>query len=173
MHNKVVYRIARVFQEHGYAVLRFNFRGTGLSQGEHNHGNGETDDLRAAIEFVANRYHSPRLWLAGFSFGAAVMLRGACTDDRAIGIVAAGTPISKYDFSGVAACTKPKLFIQGENDQYGAVADLERFVNQLPEPKTLRVIAGAEHFFEGKLGELASVISEFLDRYADGKVENV
>ena len=112
MHNKVVFRIARAFQDSGFAVLRFNFRGTGRSQGEHDHGLGEQDDLRAAIEFVEEKYPKAEIWLAGFSFGSAVMLRAAACDDRVRAIVAVGVPASKYAFTKIARCGKPKLFVQ-------------------------------------------------------------
>src|SRR3982751_4153035 len=81
MHNKVVYRIAKAFERAGFAVLRFNFRGTGLSLGKHDQGRGEQDDLRAAMRFVEEKYPGAEIWLAGFSFGAAVMLRVACGDE--------------------------------------------------------------------------------------------
>src|SRR5215210_1850518 len=99
MHNKVVYRIARGFEKAGFAVLRFNFRGAGRSEGAHDYGRGEQDDLRAAIEFMEKKYPNAEAWIAGFSFGAAVMLRSACGDTQVKAIVAAGTPVSKYDFA--------------------------------------------------------------------------
>src|SRR5882724_5388692 len=81
MHNKVVYRIARAFADAGFAVLRFNFRGTGRSLGEHDDGHGEQEDLRTAIKFIEEKYPKAELWLAGFSFGSMVMLRAAACDD--------------------------------------------------------------------------------------------
>ena len=96
MHNKVVYRIARTFLEAGFAVLRFNFRGVGLSEGIHDEGRGEEDDLRAAMKFVNQRFPGAKLWLAGFSFGSAVVLRVACREIGVVGLVAAGFPASKY-----------------------------------------------------------------------------
>ena len=99
MHNKVVFRIARAFQDAGFAVLRFNFRGTGRSQGAHDDGRGEQDDLRAAVKFIEEKFPGAELWLAGFSFGSAVMLRAAACDGRVHAIVAAGVPVSKYDFT--------------------------------------------------------------------------
>src|SRR5215216_2290537 len=80
MHNKVVYRIAKAFENAGFAVLRFNFRGAGRSQGKHDQGRGEQEDLRASIKFMEEKYTGAEVWLAGFSFGAAVMLRAACAD---------------------------------------------------------------------------------------------
>ena len=167
MHNKVVFRIARVFQEAGFAVLRFNFRGTGRSAGTHDDGRGEQDDLRAAITFIEQQYEGAKIWLAGFSFGSAVMLRAACSDGRIRALVAAGAPVSKYDFSHLVHCDRPKLFVQGALDEYGPPAELTRFVDKLDEPKTLKIIAGADHFFEGHLDEIAQVVADFITRYSN------
>ena len=162
MHNKVVYRIAKALEGAGFAVLRFNFRGAGRSQGNHANGVGEQDDLRAAIQFIEGRYPDAELWVAGFSFGASVVLRAACEDDRIHGLVVAGTPVSTQDFSDVKVCAKPKLFVQGARDQFGAVTDLEQWIATLSEPKVLRVIEGAGHFFEGRLEELSQAVSGFI-----------
>ena len=162
MHNKVVFRIARAFQDAGFAVLRFNFRGAGRSEGEHDNGLGEQDDLRAAIAFIEERYPGVEVWLAGFSFGSAMMLRAAACDDRVRALVAAGVPVSKYDFTGIAQCHKPKLFVQGSLDQFGSPEDLERLFAVLDEPKQLKIIQGADHFFEGHLPELAAAVSAFI-----------
>jgi alpha/beta superfamily hydrolase len=162
MHNKVVYRIARTFHEAGFAVLRFNFRGVGLSEGTHDEGRGEEDDLVAAMAFVEERFPVAKLWLSGFSFGSAVMIRVACRDTRAVGLVAVGFPVSKYEFQDLAECKLPKLFVQGSLDQFGSVIQLERVFSGLPEPKQLVVINGADHFFEGHLTELGQAISRFV-----------
>ena len=162
MHNKVIFRIARAFQNAGFAVLRFNFRGAGQSEGEHDRGVGEQADLLAALEFVQKRYPEAEIWLAGFSFGAAVLLRAAACDDRVRAFVAVGLPLSNYDFSGVARCKTPKLFVQGSADEYGPVHDLEKFFATLDQPKELKIIEGADHFFEGLLNKLEAAISEFI-----------
>lgn len=162
MHNKVVFRIARAFQDSGFAVLRFNFRGVGRSLGEHDDGIGEQDDLRAAIEFVEEKYPKAGIWLAGFSFGSVVMLRAASCDERVKAIVAAGVPVSKYDLSTTGRCKKPKLFVQGSLDQFGAADDLRRMFASLDEPKHLKIIEGADHFFEGHLNELVEAVSSFI-----------
>lgn len=162
MHNKVVFRISRAFQNAGFAVLRFNFRGAGSSEGRHDNGRGEQDDLLAAIELIENRYPGAEVWLAGFSFGSVVMLRAAACDNRVRAFVAAGVPVSKYDFTGIARCNKPKLFVQGSLDEVGSAADMERFFAVLDEPKELRIIEGADHFFEGRLVELAEAVSSFI-----------
>jgi len=163
MHNKVVFRIARAFADAGFAVLRFNFRGTGRSEGEHDSGRGEQDDLRSAIEFLERKYPDVEIWLAGFSFGSAVMLRAASCDDRVRAFIAVGVPVSKQNFSDLARCNKPKLLVQGSNDQYGSVDQLEMFFASLDEPKQLKIIDDADHFFEGHLPELAEAVARFID----------
>ena len=162
MHNKVVYRIARAFQDAGFAVLRFNFRGTGRSQGQHDQGRGEQEDLRAAIRFMKQKHAGAEIWLAGFSFGSDVMLRVACNDPSIRAIVAAGVPVSKYDFSHVINCAMPKLFVQGAIDEYGSRDDIEQMVAKLGEPKRLKIVEGADHFFEGHLPELAQTVADFI-----------
>jgi len=162
MHNKVVYRIARVFADAGFAVLRFNFRGTGRSEGEHDNGRGEQEDLRSAIKFIEENYPDAELWLAGFSFGSQVMLRAAACDDRVRAFVAAGVPVSRYDFSDIPRCNKPKLFVQGSLDEVGSAQDLANLFESLDEPKELKIIEGADHFFDGHLPELAAAVSAFI-----------
>ncbi|MFY9607047.1 MAG: alpha/beta fold hydrolase [Blastocatellia bacterium] len=162
MHNKVVFRIARAFQDAGFAVLRFNFRGAGKSEGIHDNGQGEQDDLRAALRFIETKYPTAGLWLAGFSFGAAVMLRATCPDERALALVAAGTPVSRHAFSHVRPCNKPKLFVQGALDEFGSGEDLKRFVATLEGVNRLKIIDGADHFFEGHLPEVFQAVTDFI-----------
>ena len=165
MHNKVVFRIARAFQSAGFAVLRFNFRGTGRSEGTHDEGRGEQDDLRAAIRFIEQKFAGAELWLAGFSFGSMVMLRATCNDPRVRAMVAAGAPVTKYDFSHLVHCGLPKLFVQGALDEFGPPTELSRFVDRLDEPKQLTIIAGADHFFAGHLDELGDTVARFITQY--------
>ena len=174
MHNKVVYRIAKAFHQAGFAVLRFNFRGTGRSQGDYDEGRGEQDDLRAAITFLEEKYPGAEVWLAGFSFGARVMLQAACEkakqEDfaRVRAFIAAGTPISRYDFDGLLFCSAPRLFVQGALDEFGSVADLERLIARMAGSSSLKVIDGADHFFDGRLDELAQSVSEFISSIEGG-----
>ncbi len=162
MHNKVVFRIARAFTDAGFAVLRFNFRGAGRSQGDHDAGRGEQEDLRAAMKFIQEKYSAAELWLAGFSFGSMVMLRAAACDDRIRAFIAAGVPVSKYDFSDIPRCNKPKLFVQGSLDEYCSTQDIGKLFESLDEPKELKIIEGADHFFEAHLPELSAVVSAFI-----------
>jgi len=155
----------------GFPVLRFNFRGTGLSQGEHDHGLGEVDDVRAALNWLDAEYHLP-LVFAGFSFGAAVGLRAACPDDRVRAAIGEGIPVAPvaadmeeprvYTFDFLQECRKPKLFVSGARDQFGPRAKLESLFASIPEPKKLVIIEGADHFFEGRLRELREAIGTWV-----------
>lgn len=170
MHNKVVFRIARAFQDAGFVVLRFNFRGAGKSEGVHDNGRGEQDDLQAALRFIETRYPKSALWLAGFSFGATVMLRAACEDEGLRAMVAAGTPVSRQDLGNVSPCNKPKLFVQGALDEFGSPEDLKRFVATLEGTNHLKIVEGADHFFEGHLPELFQAVTDFIGLVEEGQL---
>ena len=158
LHNKVVFHAMKALNTLGFPVLRFNFRGAGLSEGEHDSGNGEVDDVRTALDWLEREYHLPLIF-AGFSFGAAVGLRASCPDPRVQVLIALGTPISpvddrSYDYEFLKSCSKPKLFVSGSRDQFAPKAKLEELVAGIPEPKKLVIIEAADHFFEGRLREM-------------------
>jgi len=166
LHNKVVFHAMKALNNFGFPVLRFNFRGAGLSEGLHDHGNGEAEDVRAALDWLEREYTLPIIF-AGFSFGAAVGLRVACPDDRVKAVIGLGTPITpvddrNYDFTFLESCSKPKLFVSGTRDQFGPKAKLKEMVDALPEPRTLVFIESADHFFEGRLREMRESIEEWL-----------
>ena len=167
MHNNVVYRIAKTFQDAGFATLRYNFRGAQRSEGVYDNGRGERDDLRAAIRFIENKYPDAELWLAGFSFGAAMTVHVGCGDNRPRALVLAGLPVSKYDFSELESCDKPKFLIQGEFDEFGSIADLQNFYNRLKGEKVMRIIKNADHFFEAKLPEMGTALAEFISSFSE------
>lgn len=165
LHNKVVFHAMKALNALGMPVLRFNFRGTGLSQGEHDRGNGEVEDVRTALDWLDTEFHLPMIF-AGFSFGAAVGLRAACPDPRVEAVVSLGTPISpvddrSYDYDFLKACSKPKLFVSGSRDPFASKAKLEALVTPLPEPKKLVIIEAADHFFEGRLREMREAVGNW------------
>jgi uncharacterized protein len=162
MHNKVVFRVARAARETGLPTLRFNFRGVGGSRGAYDKGVGELDDVRAALDFLSARFPKLPICVMGFSFGAWVGLRAGAGDARAAALVALGLPTIDSDFSYLRAVTKPKLILQGTRDQYGRREDVQAVFDSLAEPKQIHWVEGAEHFFEGKLEEVGTVIREFL-----------
>lgn len=163
MHNKVVYQTAKALHRLGISVLRFNFRGTALSEGQHDRGRGEQEDVRTAIEFLSRQFPERPIVLAGFSFGSWVGLRVGCQDDRVIKVIGLGIPADRSDMSYLRNCKKPKLFIQGTNDEFGSRANVQMLFDTLPEPKTLVFVDGADHFFQGKLGEVAETIEHWFD----------
>ena len=162
MHNKVVYQAAKTLHEAGMPVLRFNFRGAGLSEGAHDHGRGEQDDVRVAIDYLASEFPATPILLAGFSFGAGVGLRVGCGDERVMRLIGLGIPVNRFDMSYLEACAKPKLFISGGNDEFGARDKIEALFAAMPEPKRLHIVEGADHFFAGRLPEVAAGISAWL-----------
>ena len=152
MHNKVVYHAMKAFSSFGLPVLRFNFRGVGLSQGDHDHGHGEQDDVHAALDWLDAKFHRSILF-AGFSFGAQVGLSACCGDARVAGLIALGLPVrvtgrdTRYSF--LPQCSAPKLFISGDHDEFAPRELLTAVCQRAPEPKRLVWIAGADHFFQG------------------------
>jgi uncharacterized protein len=168
VHNKVVYRAMKALNEFGFPVLRFNFRGAGLSEGEHDHGRGEVDDVRAALDWLDKEFHLPIIF-CGFSFGAATGLRAACPDQRVVGVISLGTPVAAegrvYTYRFLADCIKPKLFISGALDQFGREENLRQVVAAAPEPKELEIIPGADHFFEGRLPEMQRAVHDWISKH--------
>lgn len=165
-HNKVVFHTMKALNSFGFPVLRFNFRGAGLSQGEHDNGIGEMDDVRTALDWLNNEFHLPVIF-AGFSFGAAVGLPVACPDQRVMAVIGLGLPLvpedgRAYSFDSLQGCAKPKLFASGARDQFGPREKLQAFVESLPDPKKLVLIEGADHFFEGRLRELREAIEAWM-----------
>lgn len=171
LHNKVVFHTMKALNSFGFPVLRFNFRGAGLSQGEHDQGNGEVEDVRTALDWLDAEFHLPLIF-AGFSFGAAVGLRAACADARVRAAIGVGVPVAPvaadteeprvYTLDFLRDCLKPKLFVSGARDQFGPRAKLEALVASVPAPKKLVIIEGGDHFFEGRLRELRDAIEAWV-----------
>ena len=164
MHNKVVYHASKALSSFGFPVLRFNFRGAGLSEGKH-HGRDEADDVRAALHWLMNEFALPVVF-AGFSFGASTGLRACCGEERVPFLISLGTPIVAegrvYQYKFLAECRKPKLFVSGDRDQFGPVEELERVVAHAAEPKKLVVVPNADHFFEGQLPAMRQAIEQWM-----------
>jgi uncharacterized protein len=162
MHNKVVYNAAKTMDALGIPVLRFNFRGTGLSAGEHDKGRGERGDVQAALDYLTAHFPGIPLLLAGFSFGSVVGLRVGCGDARVRELIGIGIPVNSSDFSFLADCPKPKLFVHGANDQFGARKKVEETVAALTGDNRLVVVEDADHFFAGHLDEFNAAIAAWL-----------
>lgn len=163
IHNKVVFTLARVLGEAGLATLRLNFRGVGLSEGRYDDGQGEQDDLRAGLDFLARERPGGRLLLAGFSFGAWLALKAGVEEERVSGMLGVGSPAGWGDMDWLAPCGKPKLFVHGTADEYCDPRRLEEEFRRLREPKRLVWIDGADHFFLERQDELARAVAANLD----------
>jgi uncharacterized protein len=162
MHTKAVYQTAKALGRIGCAVLRFNFRGAGASDGQFSDGPGEMDDMRAALDFMNARYAGARIWTAGMSFGAWIAMTVGSSDSRVSTLIGIAPPLSRYDFEPVAQTTKPKFFIQGERDEICPLKEMREFYARAAEPKELVVIDAADHLFDGKVAEVADAIEDLL-----------
>lgn len=160
MHFKVVFRAAKALQQHGLAVLRFNFRGVGRSEGTYDEGRGEQDDVRAAVNEMQHRFPGMPVVLGGFSFGSVMSLKVGVVDLRVKALMGLGFPIPVGGDGGfLRECRKPRLFVQGENDAFRSGAQLTELVAPLPEPKTVVIVPRSDHFFTGHLDALQAAIS--------------
>jgi alpha/beta superfamily hydrolase len=162
MHTKTVYQSAKALARIGCAVLRFNFRGVGLSAGRFDEGAGEQDDFRAALDFMRTRYPQAPLWAGGMSFGSWVGLTVGAADDRASTLIGIAMPLNRYGFAPVRDSPKPKFFIHGEFDDVCPLQTVREFYAQAAEPKELVVIDSADHVFDGRVSEVADAIEELL-----------
>lgn len=173
MHNKVVFRLARVLGECGLTTLRFNFRGVGASTGTHDEGRGERDDARAALDYLTNRYPDQPVLLAGFSFGARFGLEVGLEEARVTKLIGLGTPVDKYDFAFLQGCRKPLLLVHGAKDEFGDARRLQEIAGKLPTEAQVQVsiIPDAGHFFEGHLDEMAQVVIAWIKQWAGEQAE--
>jgi len=163
MNNNVVYRMAKALEEHGSAVLRFNFSGVGRSTGTYGEGIGEQEDVRVALDFMADHFAGLPLWLAGFSFGARVGLDVARGDTRVSKLLGVGLAVRMFDLKFLEGKTKPLAVVQADNDEYGARAEIEAFVATLPEPARLWIVDDATHLFPGRLDPLEDTLGEAIN----------
>lgn len=163
MHNKVVFRAAKAALQAGLPTLRFNFRGTGKSQGKFADGIGEREDVGAALGLLSARYPQAPVCLIGFSFGAGVGLAVGVREPRVVALVGLAVPVGSWDFDFLRASRKPLLIVQGTEDIYGPRDKLEPFFASLSEPKRLHWVEGADHFFTGKLEAIRRAIRTFLE----------
>jgi uncharacterized protein len=164
MHTKVVYQAAKALARVGCAVLRFNFRGAGASEGSFTNGPGEKDDFRAALDYMNGHYPGIHLWAAGMSFGSFVAMNVGAEDPRVTTLIGI-SPALKYDFEAVASSHKAKFFIQGEFDELCPLKDMKAFYARAEEPKELAVIDAADHLFEGKAIHVAETIEDWFADY--------
>lgn len=174
MHTKAVYQGTKGLVRIGCAVLRFNFRGVGRSEGQFANGDGEAEDFRAALHYLAARYPGAPLWAAGFSFGAWIALETGAADPRVSVLIGIAPPVvtsvsgMNYTFPRTLASRKPKFFVQGEADEVCPIEGMWAFYARLEEPKELVVIDAADHLFDGKTQEVGEALEGLLGDFESG-----
>ena len=162
MHNKVVFKAAQALQVLGIPTLRFNFRGVGHSTGTYDEGRGEMDDVRFALDFLSRRYPGLPVILSGFSFGAYIALPMAAIDDRVQAMIGLAVPARMFEGEYLQDSHKPKLIIQGTKDELAPYPLTVEWFEQVPAPKSLVAVHGADHFFQGHLDEIQAIIISFV-----------
>lgn len=166
MHTKVVFQAAKALTRIGCVVLRFNFRGVGLSAGAWDNGRGELDDYKAAVAFMAAEYPNLEIWAAGFSFGSYIATTVGADEARVCALIAIAPPVHKYEFASVKMSVKPKFIIHGEHDELIAFKLVRHFYAQLQEPKELVEIDRANHLFDGQAAEVGDALADLLEDFS-------
>ncbi|PSH03616.1 MAG: alpha/beta hydrolase [Acidobacteria bacterium] len=165
MHNKVVFHAMKALNAFGFPVLRFNFRGVGKSEGKHDSGHGEADDVKTALDYMAERFSLPIIF-AGFSFGAAIGLRAAVPHPQVKALIALGIPLSAegrdYSYALLRESNKSKLLLSGGRDEFARAELLDQVAAEAAEPKRVVVISGADHFFTGHLEEMQTALNGWV-----------
>jgi len=162
MDNPVVKTVQKAYQHHGYATLRFNFRGVGGSQGNFDNGSGEQDDVRAAIAYVANMDVSASD-LAGYSFGAWVNT-GVATDSRTsiMSMMMISPPVAFIEFETVTAMNCLKLVVTGSRDDIAPVNQIRDLMPTWNPQAQFEIIDGCDHFYTGYIDRLESILTQYL-----------
>jgi uncharacterized protein len=158
MHNKVVFATAEAFFGLGYKVLRFNFRGVGLSSGSHGNGEGEVEDALVAVKFLRDQHPGLRCHISGFSFGAWIAIEAAAREANLASLTAVAAPFRRFDPSLLTGLFIPKLFLQGTADDHCPASELQRLFPSFAEPKQLVLVEGAGHFLDNRLTDLKNAI---------------
>jgi alpha/beta superfamily hydrolase len=158
MQNKVAYMLARAFNDMGALSLRFNFRGVGQSAGKFDSGIGETDDALAAIDWLAAQHPGLPLWLGGFSFGSFVALR-AQSRRPVVRLVTVAPAVERFDTKDIVLPTYPWVLVQGDADDVVSPQAVLSWARGLPQPPRILEMAGAGHFFHGRLNELREAVA--------------
>lgn len=163
MHNKVVFRAAKGFEDAQVATLRFNFRGAGASHGKFDFGEGERRDYEGALAWMIAKHPGKPVFGGGFSFGAWVASRISCDAPEVDAIFLIGTPLNKYDLGFLRSCRKPILFIHGSRDEFGDASKVDQLAGQCQDAEAV-IISGADHFFTDQLEIVHETIRDWATR---------
>jgi uncharacterized protein len=168
MNNQMVYELYYMFVERKFAVLRFNFRGVGRSQGIFDHGQGELSDAASALDWLQSFNPDARsCWIAGFSFGAWIGMQLLMRRPEIDGFISIAPPANLYDFSFLAPCPSSGLILHGDKDAVVPTDAVKGLVERLKTQKGIvihhRTVSGANHFFENKVEEAVGIVADYVD----------
>jgi alpha/beta superfamily hydrolase len=168
MNNKLVQLLYQAFVKRGFATLRFNFRGTGKSQGTFDNGVGELSDAASALDWVQQIHpEAEQTWVAGVSFGAWIGMQLLMRRPEIKGFISIAPPANMYDFSFLAPCPSSGIIVQGEADEVVTPAAVQKLVDKLRTQRHItinhEVIPGANHFFANELDQLMKVVEDYVD----------
>lgn len=169
MNNKVVYSLYQSFVRQGFAVLRFNFRGVGRSQGRFDNGQGELSDAASALDWMqAQNPNAADCWIAGFSFGAWIAMQLMMRRPEISGFISVAPPASMHDFSFLAPCPASGLIVHGDKDEVVPIAAVGKLAQKLGNQKNIkvdyRIVEGADHFFTDRIDELSGHVDDYLKK---------
>ncbi len=162
LHNNVVETLARVYRQHGFTTLRFNFRGVGGSQGHYDEGEGEQEDIKAALDYLLGQGKT-RLDLAGYSFGAWVSALARTAQDKVQRLILVAPPVDFCDFHNVRSLPKLTLVITGDRDEFAPPTAIARLLPDWNPAARLEIIPGADHFYGAHTGALAAIVDTYLE----------
>ena len=162
MHNRVIFQFEKAFAATGRATLRMNFRGAGASEGAHDEGRGETDDVRAAADALAGFVPGAAIDVLGYSFGCWVSWRALGDDPRTATLTGVGVPLRTADFAFARDLRGPITIVQGEEDEYGDGAAVRALAASFPVPPRLFMLEGADHLFTRGYERLLAVIPDVV-----------
>ncbi|MCC6734607.1 MAG: alpha/beta hydrolase [Bauldia sp.] len=168
MNNQIAYQLFYMFARRGFAVLRFNFRGVGRSQGAFDHGTGELSDAAAALDWAQTVHpEAAGCWVAGFSFGAWIGMQLLMRRPEIAGFISIAPPANLHDFTFLAPCPSSGLIIHGDQDKVVPPKDVQTLVDKLKTQKGIKIehtiMKGANHFFEDRVDQLIELCGNYLD----------
>lgn len=167
MNNKVVYAMYQCFMQHGFSVLRFNFRGVGRSQGQFDSGLGELSDAATALDWMQNHNPNTRTcWIAGFSFGAWIAMQLMMRRPEISHFISVAPPANANDFTFLAPCPASGMIVHGTDDGVVPIASVDKLISKLSSQQNIeidyRTIKGCDHFFAGQIDTLSGHVADYL-----------
>ena len=165
MRSRVVHEATKGLVRAGCAVLRFNYRGVGLSAGRFTGGAGEVKDFLAALDALTRRYPALPIWAAGHSFGAWVAMATGAADPRVVALIGIAVPFGHHDLSGAEASSKAKFLVHGDHDEFCPLKVVQQHYGAMSEPRELVIVDGGDHAFDGTASDVGDALYGLLQGF--------